>query len=149
MSDGGIGGSLYARAILVDTGAQLAHARRSDQNHLLAVACFNEIAAKRLPLFVSLPTIYESHRRFLFDLGQQAGVRMLQSLRDGRINVIRTIDDDEITAERLIMRYAAFRLTLTDANNMAVMARLGIAAAFSFDSHYLLAGFIRVPPLHV
>jgi predicted nucleic acid-binding protein len=40
------------------------------------------------------------------------------------------------------------RLTLTDAANMALMIRLGIAVAFSFDDDFPQAGFIRIPPFH-
>src|SRR5215471_12103030 len=144
-----IGRSLYSRSALVDTGAFLAIANRHDPHHGEARLCLAKLAQNRIPVFVSLPTVYESHRRFLFDLGQPAGTAFLMRVFDGSVNIVRTIEQDEIEARRLLGRYAALELTLTDAANMAVMVRLGIAAAFSFDGDYLAAGFIRIPPFHI
>jgi predicted nucleic acid-binding protein len=144
-----IGKSLYSRAILIDTGALLALANPGDSNRQQAITCLNTIKDYRLPVFVSLPTIYESHRRFLFDLGYIVAARFLQEIHDGSVNILRTVEEDEQEAIRLIRRYEALGLTMTDAVNMAVMTRLGIAVSFSFDRHYLQAGFIRIPPFHL
>jgi predicted nucleic acid-binding protein len=144
-----IGRSLYSRAILIDTGALLALVSPRDSNHQQAIACLNKIKDHRLPVFVSLPTIYESHRRFLFDFGYTVAVRFLHEIHDGSINIVRTVEEDEQEAMRLVTRYEALKITLTDGVNMAVMVRLGIATSFSFDRHYLQAGFIRIPPFHL
>jgi predicted nucleic acid-binding protein len=144
-----IGRSLYSRSALIDTGAFLAVTNLQDQNHHEALECLVVLARHRIPLFVSLPTIYESHRRFLFDLGYPTAIAFLQEVFDGSVNIVRTVDQDETEARTLLGRYAALGLTLTDAANMAVMTRLGIAAAFSFDADYLAAGFIRIPPFHL
>jgi predicted nucleic acid-binding protein len=144
-----IGKSLYTRAVLLDTGAMLALANSKDSHHREALQCLNAITRQRLPVFITIPTIYEAHRRILFDLGQQAARRFLDQIYDGSINLERTVDEDEQEARRLIETYAALKLTLTDAVNMAVMVRLGIAVVFSFDRHFLQAGFIRIPPFHL
>lgn len=111
--------------------------------------CLQAIASHRLSLFVTLPTVYEAHRRFLFDLGPRRAARLIEEIHDGSVNLIRTVEADEMEARRLLQRYQALDLTLTDAVNMAVMVRLGIAVAFSFDRHYLQAGFVRIPPFHL
>ena len=144
-----IGRSLYSRAVLIDTGALLGLADLRDSNRQDAITCLNKIKDYHIPLFVSLPTIYESHKTFLFNLGYIAAFRFLQNIYDGSVNIIRTVEDDEREAIRLIRRYEALRITMTDAVNMAVMIRLGIAVSFSFDRHYLQAGFIRIPPFHL
>jgi len=132
----------------MDTGAFLALANPQGRHHQEAVECLNAIANRRLPVFVSLPTIYESYSRFLFDLGQQVARHFLLNIYDGSITIVRTIDEDEQEARRLIERYERLDLTLTDAANMAVMIRLKIAMSFSFDRHFLQAGFIRIPPIY-
>jgi predicted nucleic acid-binding protein len=81
------------------------------------------------------------------DLGPVAAARFLEEIYDGSIPIVRTVDADEVEARRLIRMYPD--LTLTDASSMAVMARLGIAVCFSFDRHFLQAGFIRIPPFHI
>jgi predicted nucleic acid-binding protein len=134
---------------LIATGALLALADPKDNNRPQAIACLNTIKDHRLPVFVSLPTIYESHRRFLYGLGQVAAAHFLQNIYDGSINIVRTVEDDEHEGIRLIERYEGLRITLTDAVNMAVMIRLGIDVSFSFDRRYLQAGFIRIPPFQV
>ena len=144
-----VGRSLYARSVLVDTSALLALANHQDNYHPDALDCLNAIANQRLPLFVSTPTIYESQRRFLYDLGQTAARHFLIQIFDGSVNILRPGEQDEQEATRLLDRYGGLRLTFTDVANMALMTRFGIAAAFSFDWHYLTTGFIRIPPFHL
>ena len=144
-----LGRTLYARAVLADTGALLALADNGDSHSVDAVTCIQSIARHNLPFFISIPTIYESHRRLLFDLGHSAATRFLESIYDGSINILRTIDEDEQEARRILARYQALNLTQTDAVNMALMIRFGIATVFSFDRAYPAAGFIRIPPFHL
>jgi len=144
-----IGKGLSSKAVLIDTSAFLALAKSKDIHHLAASGCLNLIAKHRLPIFISIPTIYESHRRILFDLGQSSAERFLDRVFDGSANIARTAIEDEQEARKLIGKYTALQLTLTDAANMALMIRLGIAAVFSFDRHFLQAGFIRIPPFHL
>ena len=144
-----IGQSIYAKALLVDTGALLAIANTRDTHHLDAKECLERIALLRLPLYLSLPTIYETQRRILFDMGQMQARKFLDSAYDGSVNILRTEASDEQDARIILERHASLKLTLTDAVNMSIMARFGIGAAFSFDRHFLLAGFIQVPPMHL
>ena len=143
------GRTLYSRAVLLDTGALVALAHSRDVNHQFAANCLLEIQRHRLPVFMTVPTIYESHKRILFDLGRQRARRFLSEIYDGSVSIVRTVEQDEIEAQSFLDQYADLTLTLTDAANMAVMARLKIAASFSFDKHYLQAGFIRIPPFHL
>jgi predicted nucleic acid-binding protein len=132
----------------MDTGAFVAVAEPGDEHHDSALSCMGELADKHLPLLVTVPTIYETHRRLLYGPGRRhVARRFLEGVYDGSVNIESTIGDDETRAIQLIDRYWDLALTITDAGNMAVMERLGIATAFSFDRHYLQAGFIRVPPL--
>jgi predicted nucleic acid-binding protein len=141
------GRSIYSKAILIDTSALLALKIPKDKYYSLATNCLSEIAKKHVPIYISIPTIYESQRRILFDLGPRAAECFLDQIYDGTINIERTIPEDEQQSRKLISRYKSLNLTLTDAVNMAVMTRLGIATAFSFDKHFCQAGFIQVPPL--
>ena len=144
-----LGRTLYARAVLIDTGGFLALANRADPKHEDAVACLRLISAERLPLFVSSPTVHETQRRFLFDFGHAEAERFVRSILDGSVNIIRTLEEDDREGLRLMHRYAALALTLTDAVNMALMTRLQIGSCFSFDRHFLQAGYIRIPPFHL
>ena len=144
-----VGRSLYARAVLIDTGALIALIRSDDPHHDDDIHCLDAIAANRLPLIVTLPTVYEGYSRLLLDVGPRSADILLDQMFGGDVNLIRTAVPDEVEARRLIARYSDLRLTLVDAVNMAVMTRLSIAACFSHDRHYLQAGFIRIPPFHL
>ena len=132
-----VAGTLYARAVLLDTGAFLALADPQDVDHAIAEGCLSRIAELRLPAVVTVPTVYESHRRLLHSIGEMQGRRFLERVFDGSVNIVRTTGDDEQQAISLIDRYKSLELTLTDAANMAVMTRLQIGAVFSFDRHFL------------
>ena len=144
-----VGKSLYSRAVLADTGAILALANSRDRNHGVAEDCLRSIHSYRLPIYAPLPIIYETHKRLLFDLGPASSKRFLDSVRNNSVIVIRTIVEDEQEAKLLIERYQDLRITLFDAVSMAIMLRVGIAVSFSFDRHFLQAGFIRIPPFHL
>jgi predicted nucleic acid-binding protein len=103
----------------------------------------------RLPAIVSVPTIHETHRRLLYSPQPTLARSFLAGIYDGSVNIVVTNPVDEYEATKLIDRYAGLALTLTDATNMALMVRIQIGAAFSFDRHFLQAGFVRVPPLHL
>ena len=134
---------------MLDTGALLALAHARDQYHTEAVQCRNEIARCRLPVYISLPTIYESHNRILQALGIPTAAAFLDNVYDGSVNILATEPRDEDRARELLRRYHWLDLTLTDAANMAVMERLGMAVVFSFDDHYWATGLIRIPPFHL
>lgn len=133
----------------MDTGAFLALADTTDAQHESARTCLSRIAELRLPVVATIPTVHESHRRILHSLGEAPARRFLEHVFDGTTNVVSTTLDDEREAIRLIDRHRSLELTLTDAANMAVMTRLQIGAAFSFDRHFLQAGYLRVPPMHL
>jgi len=140
------GKGLFARSVLIDTGAFIALADTKDKFHKEAVDCLGLIAKNRLPLFVTVPTIYETQRNIIHKLGLNASRNFLDSIYDGSHNIVRTIEEDDIEAKKLIEKYASLELTLTDSVNMVIMLKIGIAKVFSFDRHFLQAGFIRIPP---
>ena len=59
---------------------------------------------------------------------------------------MRVLLDDEVSAREIIFRYKGQNISYTDATNFAVMKRLGIGKAFSFDSQFSTVGFIKIPP---
>jgi predicted nucleic acid-binding protein len=144
-----IGKSLYSHAILIDTSILLALANPQTNKDDETIECLDKIRNRHLPIFVSVATILESHRRFLFDFGRMAAARFIENIYDGSVNIIRLIEEDEHEAKRLLSRYEGLGMTISDAVNMAVMTRLGIAVSFSYDRHFLQAGFIRIPPFHL
>ena len=139
---------LCDKAILIDTCALIAISNPRDKYHTEASECLQQIAEVHYPIYITIPTIHETHRKILFDQGQAVGQQFLVSVFDGSLNIERTIAEDEEYAISLISKYTDQTLTLTDAVSMAVMVRLRIATVFSFDSHFLQVGFNRIPPFN-
>jgi predicted nucleic acid-binding protein len=50
--------------------------------------------------------------------------------------VVRAEATDEAAARSIIYRYADKDFSLTDAISFAIMARLGLSQAFTFDKHF-------------
>jgi len=132
---------------LLDTGVLFAIADRSDQHHAAALDCLKAISNMGLPIYVSIPTIHEAHRRILHGLGIARARDFLESIFDGNTNIVAPSSNDEFSAIAWIDYLQALRITLTDAVNMAIMTRLSFRALVSFDSDFLSAGLARVPPL--
>lgn len=112
-----------------------------------AAGCIADMARCSLPVFVTTPTIHETHRRILYDVGPRAARQFLDRIRDGSANILRPEAPDDGDALALIDRYSSLNLTLTDAVNMAVMRRYGILTAFTFDADFWVVGFRCIPPL--
>lgn len=139
--------SLFSRAVLIDTGAFLAIADIRDEHHRESVDCLRAVAARRLPLFVTLPTIFETHRRILYSLGRVKAMEFLYGVHDGNTNILFADNEDVVKSMELLEQYHYLDLTLTDTSNMAIMLKNRIATIFAFDRHYLEVGFKRIPPL--
>jgi predicted nucleic acid-binding protein len=132
---------------LLDTGVLVAIASRDDSRHEEAAGCLRTVSSRGNPIFVSLATIYESHRRILHALGILRAREFLAGIFDGSTVIVEPRPTDEIHAIEWIDRLSDQRITLTDAVNMAIMTRLHLFAVMSFDNDFLVAGFLRVPPI--
>ena len=128
----------------MDTSAFI-ELRQGNQEFIL---CEQAIRNRRLPIYVTSTVIVETHRRFLFDFGYGAAKHFLERAYSGGFNILRPTPGDEEQAMQLLDRYADLEMTLCDAISMAVMLRIGILRAFTYDRrHFSAALFIVVPPL--
>jgi uncharacterized protein len=140
--------TIYARAILFDTGAWEAILDKRDQNHEAAIQCFEKLRTQSPSFFYCTTlTIAETHRRLLHKkrLGYRTAQEFLEKVFSGGTNVIRSGEDDEKAALELLKRFHDQNLTFTDAISMAVMKRIGILSVFTFDRHFSLLGFQVIP----
>ena len=79
-------------------------------------------------------------------VGRDAARTFLRGFERSRIAVIRPTDEDERHAREIVYRYLDKDFSLTDALSFAVMRRLHIATAFSFDSDFRQFGFATATP---
>jgi len=125
--------------IFVDTGAFLALYIKRDQYHQEASKIFPSL---HRPFFTSNHVIDELATL----LGRIAGYGYAADRIDDlyvseSIEVSASTREDEIEAIRWIRKYADKEISFTDCVSFAMMHRLGIRTAFTFDRHFRDAGF--------
>ena len=91
----------------------------------------------------------ETHLHLLYALGPIRAADHLSTLKaDPVIDEVHTTAALQRSAfSDWIRRFSDQPFTLTDAVSFAVMHERGIASAFTFDSHFRIAGFQMLPAL--
>jgi predicted nucleic acid-binding protein len=126
--------------IFADTGAFIAHHSRRDQNH--------EIASEIWKRLDQTPVITTNHvfEETLTLLGRRIGCAAAAGIADlilgsAAIDIIYTSDEDEHAALHFFRKFADQRVSFTDCISFAVTKRHRLRTAFTFDRHFLNAGF--------
>lgn len=138
--------SIYERSVFLDTGALIALNVPSDEHSHEANTCSNSIYDQKLPTFVSNVSLIETHKRILFDINYQQALNFLNEIYASSITILRFIESDELEARKIISKFSDQQFTFYDAINFAIMKRVGIFKAFTFDHHYSVFGFQKIPP---
>lgn len=129
--------------IFIDTGAFLARHLAQDANHKKAVSIWKALHGKSL--FTSDHVLDETWTL----LGRRAGhafaaARALNVYTAPTLEIVYSTRDDELDAIQLFSKYADQRVSFTDCVSFVLMRRLRIRKAFTFDRHFVLAGFEAV-----
>lgn len=129
------------RKVLVDSGAIYALLCREDENHQAAVEGLRLLQSqKALPVLTNY-ILAETHALLQACLGPDAARLWL---RRNVWPVERAGDDDEKQALDILLGGRCGACTLTDAVSFAVMERLGIDRALTFDANFKRYGFQTV-----
>ncbi len=131
----------------MDTGAWLAVFHRRDQYHARAAHALRQLRVARTRLIVTDLILAEVHRHLLYAMGSVgAAVHVETLLADALI--------DQVFADRglqsaafsdWIHRFRDQAFTLTDAVSFATMRARDVNVAFTFDRHFVIAGFRTLP----
>jgi predicted nucleic acid-binding protein len=111
-----------------------------DANHREAVDAFARMIGQQVVILTSNFIVAETHALFLRREGRYAALRFLQSLTASGLMVERVSEDDEVAARAIIEQYADKDFSYADATSFALVRRLGISYALSFDRHFLQFG---------
>ena|SRR5258706_7573045 len=126
--------------IFVDSGPLLARYLRTDAFHKRALEVWPSLTASRL--FTSNHVLAESltliGRRASYTIAAGCGEQLYGS---ERLEIIYSDREDEIAALRLLRKFADQKVSFTDCVSFALMRKFGIETAFTFDRHFLQAGF--------
>jgi len=73
-------------------------------------------------------------------LGRHYALRFLDNVYGSTTSIVRVSEVDEVTARAILRQYSDKDFSLTDALSFAVMQRLRIDEAFSFDADFAQFG---------
>lgn len=134
------------RRAFVDASAYLGLMDRRDNHHIEASEVARQIIRTRCQQFTSNAVVIETHVLIMSHLGIEAGIRFLRNIDQGDIIVIRASAADEERAKQIIYQYQDKDFSFTDAISFAIMERLDISYAFTFDRHFAQFGFTLLTP---
>src|SRR4030042_1047209 len=132
--------------IFVDTGGWIALADKDDSHHKEAASIYPSLLKNHRNLIISNLVIAETYIILVKELGHQIAIEFLEKLKASpRILKVYSNEDTEAEGESILAKYSDQDFSYTDAVSFVIMKRQKIKKAFSFDKHFLIAGFVNLP----
>ncbi len=132
--------------LFVDTGAWFALADQSDQYHGKAVEVYPTLLNNYHHLSTTNLLVAETYILIRRALSHEAAIAFLENIAASpRVMKIYSDITLEDMAEDTLRKYQDQDFSYTDAVSFAVMEYYGIKQAFSFDQHFVTAGFALIP----
>lgn len=132
--------------IFVDTSAWIALVDRDDSHHRKAAAIYPSLLETQRHLITSNLIVAEVYIIILNELGHMSALHFLERIKASpRILKIYSNDDIEAEAEGILAKYRDQDFSYADAVSFVIMKRQKIKRAFSFDKHFVIAGFVNIP----
>ncbi|MBI5195795.1 MAG: PIN domain-containing protein [Nitrospirae bacterium] len=133
------------KRLFVDTGAWYALVDKNDPDHKNAE---HFLRNNKIPLLTTNFVFDEAITLLRSRLGWNIAKEFGQRLKDSQfISLITVKDDDEENAWEIFLKYKDTDFSYTDCTSFAMMERLNIDTAFSFDSHFQTMKFQVMPSL--
>lgn len=124
------------RLVFIDTGAWYALGDDSEQDHAAALRVWRQLTVQRVTLVTSNFVMAETHGLAVRRRGRDRALVVLRGILDGHLRLERVTEADEERAMAIIEQFADKAFSYTDATSFAIIERLGIQTAFSFDRHF-------------
>ena len=130
--------------IFVDTSAWYAYIDRSDADHAGAVKLVKEL---NRPLITSNYILDEILTLVKVRIGSHIAINLGRKLWNQEVaTLVRITERDELRAWEIFTQYEDKGFSFTDCASFALMERLKIDTAFTFDDHFIQYGkFIIIP----
>ncbi len=134
------------KTVFLDTSYIIALEAADDQNHKAALEHWLSIAAS-LPQLVTTSYVFGEIATYFNSRAQHAkaveiGNKLIKSTSAQLIHVN---EDLFFESWRYFEQHADKSYSLTDCGSFVIMNRLGIKSAFTFDRHFIQAGFEKFP----
>ena len=132
---------LRERRVFVDSSVYLALLDADDEHHREATQILLQLAQARYRQFTTNVLLIESHALILSVLGRTQAAKFLKDMEESKTVVIRVRASDEERAKQILFQYEDKDFSFADAISFAVMERLDIRLAFTFDRDFTQYGF--------
>ena len=133
-------GQTLDNAVFADTSALFAIANERDDFHGSAIAILDRLSEAHRPLVTTNIIATEFHALVMSRMGHAVARGVLANLYNGEIRIIRASAADEERARVIIAQSTDRAFSYADAISFAVMDRLHIHVAFTFDRHFAQYG---------
>lgn len=129
--------------IFVDTSAWYALVDSDDADHEAAVAFYS---TNTTPLITTNAIFSETVTLILYRIGHNAAQTFGQKLKESSfVRLVSVTPADEEKAWEIFTRYRDQGFSFADCTSFAVMQRLKIVEAFTFDRHFRVMKFKVAP----
>jgi predicted nucleic acid-binding protein len=132
---------LRERRVFVDSSVYLALLDADDEHHRHATQILHQLAQARYRQFTTNVLLIESHALILSVLGRTQAAQFLKDMQESRTVIVRVRASNEARAKQILFQYTDKDFSLADAISFAVMERLTLRLAFTFDRDFAQYGF--------
>ena len=131
--------------LYVDTGALIALAVPKDKHHARAKEVARARAVEGDRFVLGRPVLVEFLDGFTKKVGKREAIEQLHNLESSpRVRIEPETEADFSRARELFVRYDDEEIDLTDSLSFAIMDRLGLKEAFTFDPDFETHGLTRI-----
>ncbi len=131
--------------VFIDTGAWIAIADTNDQYSGEAGKLYTDLIIRRLPLVTSDLVLVEIYNLLLRTIGIMPTINFANGLRTiPFLRILPVTSGDWEKAWKILEKYDDKDFSFTDCTSFAVMDRLRIKTAFTFDAHFIQYGYNRI-----
>jgi predicted nucleic acid-binding protein len=133
--------------VFVDTAAFFAIENERDRHHPQALAARDQLMAGGERLLTSDYVLDEVYTLIRMRVGHRASIDFGESVRTSRFLRVEAVTPADFEAAwRIFRRYDDKPFSFTDCTSFALMERLKVVAAFTFDRNYVEYGRFTVRP---
>lgn len=131
------------RRVLIDSSGFAALTNEDDINHHVARAIWDRLRREQLAPFTTNFIVAETHALILARAGHAIARRWLRLVTVPETWVSQ---EDYNRGKQIIETHRDKSYSMTDAISFAVMERIGVSMAFTFDAHFDQFSLTRVVP---
>ena len=132
--------------VYVDTSALIALATSTDRYHSSAADYFRKAMDGGIRFIVGRPALVEYIDGVTKRIGKSEAIKELRLLESTAVMRIEPdVEDDHRLGRELFLRYDDQAIDMTDSLSFAIMDRLGLKEAFTFDRDFVVHGLTCRP----